>query len=36
MRYGTFDRRANSVGFWMMAAVWGALLLILLLVGLRA
>jgi hypothetical protein len=34
-RYGTFDRRSNGVGFWMMAVVWLVLLVIMLWVGLR-
>lgn len=34
-RYGTFDRRTDGVGFWMMAVVWFVLLAIMLWVGLR-
>jgi uncharacterized membrane protein YhaH (DUF805 family) len=34
-RYGTFDRRSNGAGFWMMAMVWGGLSALLLWVGFR-
>jgi hypothetical protein len=34
-RYGTFNRRSNSAGFWMMAIVWSGFLGISLWVALR-
>jgi hypothetical protein len=34
-RYGTFDRKTDGAGFWMMAAVWAVLLAIPLWIGLR-
>jgi hypothetical protein len=34
-RYGTFNRRSNAAGFWIMAIVWSGLLGISLWVALR-